>query len=68
LPAADRRKDPAQDRLCRFLGANQGLVVAEIELTSEDQQFDKPDWMGEEVTHDPRYYNSSLVRKPFSSW
>jgi CYTH domain-containing protein len=43
-------------------------VVAEIELTSEDQQFDKPDWMGEEVTHDPRYYNSSLVRKPFSSW
>lgn len=51
-----------------FLGANQGLVVAEIELTSEDQQFDKPDWIGEEVTHDPRYYNSSLVRKPFSSW
>lgn len=51
-----------------FLGANQGLVVAEIELTSEDQQFDKPDWIGAEVTHDPRYYNSSLVRKPFSSW
>lgn len=51
-----------------FLGANQGLVVAEIELTSEDQPFDKPDWIGEEVTHDPRYYNSSLVRKPFSSW
>jgi adenylate cyclase len=51
-----------------FLGANQGLVVAEIELASEDQQFDKPHWIGEEVTHDPRYYNSSLVRKPFSSW
>ena len=51
-----------------FFGANQGLVVAEIELASEDQQFDKPDWIGEEVTHDPRYYNSSLVRKPFSSW
>lgn len=51
-----------------FLGANQGLVVAEIELRSEDQQFDKPDWIGEEVTHDPRYYNSSLVRQPFSSW
>ncbi|WLI87648.1 CYTH domain-containing protein [Massilia sp. R2A-15] len=51
-----------------FLGVNQGLVVAEIELASEDQQFDKPDWIGEEVTHDARYYNSSLVRKPFSSW
>jgi adenylate cyclase len=51
-----------------FLGANQGLVVAEIELASEDQPFDRPDWIGAEVTHDPRYYNSSLVRKPYSSW
>ena len=51
-----------------FLGANQGLVLAEIELGSEDQQFDKPEWIGEDVTHDKRYYNSNLVRQPFSSW
>ena len=51
-----------------FLGANQGLRFAEIELASEGQQFDKPDWIGEEVTHDPRYYNSCLMRLPFSQW
>jgi adenylate cyclase len=51
-----------------FLGANQGLVVAEIELASEDEQFGKPDWAGAEVTADPRYYNSSLVRFPYSQW
>lgn len=51
-----------------FLGANQGLVVAEIELDSEEQQFDKPDWVGAEVTHDRRYFNSSLIRHPYSAW
>lgn len=51
-----------------FLGVNQGLVLAEIELESEDQAFDKPDWIGEDVTHDKRYYNSNLVRHPFSRW
>ena len=51
-----------------FLGANAGLAFAEIELASEDQQFDKPDWIGEEVTHDKRYFNSSLIRLPFSQW
>ena len=51
-----------------FIGANQGLVVAEIELDSEDQQFEQPDWIGEEVTTDRRYYNSSLIRNPYSSW
>lgn len=51
-----------------FLGANDGLVVAEVELVSEDQVFDKPDWVGEEVTHDQRYYNVSLVRNPFKDW
>ena len=51
-----------------FLGANAGLVVAEIELASEDEAFDKPDWIGAEVTGDPRYYNSSLIKRPFSSW
>jgi adenylate cyclase len=51
-----------------FLGANAGLVVAEIELQSEDQQFDKPDWIGDEVTDDLRYLNSSLIKHPFSAW
>jgi adenylate cyclase len=51
-----------------FLGVNAGLVVAEIELRSEDQQFDKPDWVGEEVTSDLRYLNSNLIKKPFSTW
>ena len=51
-----------------FLGANASLVVAEIELASEQQAFDKPDWVGEEVTHDRRYFNSSLIRYPFSGW
>lgn len=51
-----------------FLGVNAGLVVAEIELQSEDQQFDKPEWIGEEVTGDARYFNSSLIKKPFSTW
>jgi len=51
-----------------FLGVNAGLVVAEIELQSEDQQFDKPDWIGEEVTADLRYLNSNLINKPFSTW
>ena len=51
-----------------FLGANHGLMFAEVELESEDQQFDKPSWIGDEVTHDPRYFNSSLIRLPFSQW
>jgi len=51
-----------------FFGANQGLVIAEIELESEDQALDKPDWVGEEVTGDERYYNVNLVAKPYTSW
>ncbi len=51
-----------------FLGANAGLVVAEIELTSEDEAFDKPEWIGEEVTDDLRYLNSSLIKHPYSAW
>lgn len=51
-----------------FLGANAGLLVAEIELTSEDQPFAKPDWIGDEVTGDARYYNANLIRQPFSQW
>ena len=51
-----------------FIGANQGLVVAEIELASEDQPFEKPDWVGAEVSGDARYYNANLIRHPFSQW
>jgi adenylate cyclase len=51
-----------------FKGMNEGLVIAEIELKSEEQAFDLPDWIGEEVTGDPRYYNSNLIRNPYSSW
>ncbi len=51
-----------------FLGENAGLVVAEIELTAEDTVFDKPDWIGQEVSGDKRYYNSSLIRFPYSQW
>ncbi|WP_219114442.1 CYTH domain-containing protein [Janthinobacterium sp. UMAB-56] len=51
-----------------FLGANAGLVVAEIELASEDQPFEKPDWVGAEVSGDARYYNANLIRQPFSRW
>jgi len=51
-----------------FHGDNSGLVVAEIELNAEDQPFDKPDWVGEEVTHDARYFNANLLKKPFRDW
>jgi adenylate cyclase len=51
-----------------FFGDNLGLVVAEIELATEDQAFEKPDWVGEEVTQDTRYFNSSLMKQPFKSW
>ncbi|WP_299978685.1 CYTH domain-containing protein [Desulfobacula sp.] len=52
----------------QFSGDNQGLVVAEIELDSIDQPFEKPDWIGKEVTHDPRYFNSNLIETPYSTW
>ena len=51
-----------------FFGDNEGLVVAEIELESENQQFDLPEWIGEEVTGDPRYFNVYLVKRPYSTW
>ena len=51
-----------------FGADNQGLIVAEIELSSEQEDFERPDWLGEEVSHDPRYFNSQLSRYPFSSW
>ncbi len=51
-----------------FLGENYGLILAEVELSSENQEFQKPDWLGEEVTGDPKYFNSNLVIQPFSKW
>jgi len=51
-----------------FYGDNEGLIMAEIELPSEDHPFEKPEWLGKEVTGDIRYYNSSLVKKPYTSW
>jgi len=51
-----------------FLGANAGLLVAEIELASEHEVFETPDWIGREVTGDPRYFNSNLIRHPYSQW
>jgi adenylate cyclase len=51
-----------------FEGDNAGLVVAEIELASPDEPFEKPDWAGEEVTHDPRYYNTNLCAHPYKHW
>lgn len=51
-----------------FFGENQGLVVAEVELESEEQSFEKPEWIGEEVTGDPKYFNSNLIVNPFAKW
>ncbi|MDP2235616.1 MAG: CYTH domain-containing protein [Bacteroidales bacterium] len=51
-----------------FYGENEGLIVAEIELSSEDEGFEKPDWLGEEVTGDVKYYNSMLMKNPFKKW
>ncbi len=51
-----------------FHGLNDGLVIAEVELESEDQEIELPEWVGEEVSSDPRYYNANLADHPFSSW
>ncbi len=51
-----------------FFGANQGLILAEVELTAADQEIDLPDWVGLDVTQDLRYANSNLARHPFSQW
>jgi adenylate cyclase len=51
-----------------FYGENEGLVVAEIELGAEDESFEKPLWLGQEVTGDKRYYNAMLMKNPFKKW
>ncbi|HOD40208.1 MAG TPA: CYTH domain-containing protein [Candidatus Wallbacteria bacterium] len=51
-----------------FAGENSGLIIAEIELRSEGEKFEKPSWAGEEVSNDPRYFNSNLIKTPYSLW
>lgn len=51
-----------------FFGDNEGLTVAEIELSDENEAFEKPSWLGKEVTGDQRYYNSQLSNNPFKAW
>ena len=51
-----------------FYGENEGLTIAEVELESEDESYEKPDFIGEEVTGDVRYYNSFLMKNPFTRW
>lgn len=51
-----------------FHGENEGLVIAEIELSKEEEEFEKPSWIGHEVTSDPRYFNANLVSNPYKNW
>ncbi|MDJ0582401.1 CYTH domain-containing protein [Crocosphaera sp.] len=51
-----------------FQGENQGLIIAEVELENESQTINIPDWVGKEVSHDPRYYNVNLAKHPYQTW
>lgn len=51
-----------------FYGENEGLILAEIELDDENENIEKPNWLGKEVTDDPRYYNSMLMKNPYKNW
>jgi adenylate cyclase len=64
VPANDGLKFEVDE----FYGDNEGLTVAEIELPSEDFKFEKPEWLGEEVTGDVRYFNSMLMKNPYKNW
>jgi adenylate cyclase len=59
---------PHRWEIDEFLGDNAGLIVAEIELQSEAESFERPDWLGDEVTPDERYYNFNLAKHPFRLW
>ena len=50
------------------MGENKGLIIAEVELSDENQNIDVPDWIGEEVTADAKYFNVNLVKAPFNTW
>lgn len=62
------RDGSATWQIDEFTGDNQGLVVAEVELESANQAFSRPAWVGDEISHDPRYFNANLVRHPYSTW
>lgn len=62
------KNDPFIFEVDVFLGENKGLVIAEIELNTENDTFNKPNWIGKEVTGEVKYYNSCLSKKPFSTW
>ncbi len=51
-----------------FYGDNEGLVIAEVELSDENEEFEKPEWLGEEVTGDVKYFNSMLMKNPYKNW
>lgn len=71
LPASEPATEPDSEvvwEIDEFSGENAGLVVAEVELSSEHQQITLPEWIGREVTGETRYYNASLVKHPFSQW
>lgn len=63
-----KANDNLQFEVDEFHAENAGLVIAEIELNNESQEFDKPNWLGKEVTGDIRYYNSQLSKNPYSKW
>lgn len=63
VPAGERKFEVDE-----FHGDNEGLVMAEIELKSQDEAFGRPSWLGDEVTGDPRFYNGYLARNPFKNW
>ena len=73
LPLAEAEElmklcEPGIIEVDEFYGENEGLVVAEVELESEEESFVKPDFIGKEVTGDVRYYNSQLMKKPYKTW
>lgn len=62
---------PFRDKIIEvdeFYGENEGLILAEIELDDENETIEKPNWLGKEVTDDPRYYNSMLMKNPYKNW
>ncbi len=60
--------DGLQWEVDEFMGANQGLILAEVELTDANQRITLPNWIGQDVSDDPRYFNISLVRSPYGEW
>jgi len=62
------KSGPHSFEVDEFYGDNLGLTVAEVELSSENEHFEKPEWLGKEVTGDKRFYNSMLMKNPYTKW